>query len=199
MLHIPKRNVAFEASSKLAERGIGVHEEARTKDRFALVLLKNEGFVRPTYFLERRLDSDDVYPGRLGLYGGLIEEEKHETALEAAVREIWEETGITVAQKDLVRLYEFTGENDRGDANEGEVFVHTFRRTKGISTQKIALHQRLNREKMQRTDDKPGMPVAVRPGLGNFSVWLDWQRFTPQTAFALLADLDRERRANRSR
>ncbi|MFZ1990734.1 MAG: NUDIX domain-containing protein [Alphaproteobacteria bacterium] len=179
---------------KLAEESIGVHEEARTKDRFALVLLKNEGVFTPTYFMERRLSDDPVYPGRLGLYGGLIEPD--ETAVECAVREIKEETGLEVAQRDLVKLFEFTGENDKGVANEGEVFVYTFRRFKGTSASKIEKHQKVNRAKIIESGDFPGTPVTIRPRFGTLSNWLDWKKLTPQAAFALLADLDREKRAN---
>lgn len=175
---------------------LGVFPEARTKDRFALVLLKNEGMLfGDTYFLERRHDNDDVYPGRFGLYGGMIESD--ETALECAVRELREETGIRVGQNDLVKLFDFRGENDTGAANEGEVFVYVFRGRHRTSASKIRNHQTRNAEEIKKTDDEPGIPVAIRPWLWKLRFWREWPELTPQAAYALLADIDREHRVHR--
>lgn len=177
-------------SLTLADGGIGVYEQARTKDRFTLVLLKNEGWLWPTYFMERRRSNDSVYPGRIGLFGGKIE--AGETSRECAVREIYEETGIRIAQSDLVLLLDFKGENDRGDVNEGEIFIYTFKGKHSTSVEKIKKAQKILLGSLKDPDDAPGEPISIT--YWQSPVWKLWYKMTPQAAYALLADHDRSLR-----
>ncbi|MBP6011066.1 MAG: NUDIX domain-containing protein [Alphaproteobacteria bacterium] len=190
------RTTSVAASAK-AQGGIGVFEEARTKDRFALVLMKNERrFFASTYFLELRRANDSVYPNRYGLFGGRIEE--GETARECAVREVFEETGVRIAQSDLVELLSFNGENDNGDVNEGGIFLHSFLPGNGITLAQIRKAQRILIGRLKDPDDLPGEPVEIASW--RWPRWKknDWLRLTPQAAYALLADLDREKRHKNS-
>ncbi len=185
------------AASANAQGGIGVFEEARTKDRFALVLMKNERrFFASTYFLELRRSNDSVYPNRYGLFGGRIE--AGETARECAVREVFEETGVRIAQSDLVELLSFNGENDKGDVNEGGIFLHSFLPGNGITLAQIRKAQKILIGRLKDPDDLPGEPVEVYSW--RWPSWKkhDWLRLTPQAAYALLADLDREKRHKKS-
>jgi 8-oxo-dGTP pyrophosphatase MutT (NUDIX family) len=185
-------NPTTSRSITLADGGIGVYEQARTKDRFTLVLLKNEGLIWPTYFMERRRSNDSVYPGRIGLFGGKIE--AGETFRECAVREIYEETGIRIAQSDLVLLLDFKGENDRGDVNEGEIFIYTFKGKHSTSVEKIKKAQKILLGSLKDPDDAPGQPISIT--YWQYPVWKLWFKMTPQAAYALLADHDRSLRTD---
>lgn len=184
-------------ASANAQGGIGVFEQARTKDRFALVLMKNERrFLGSTYFLELRRSNDSVYPGRYGLFGGRIE--AGETPRECAVREVFEETGVRIAQSDLIGLLNFSGENDKGDVNEGEIFLHNFLPGNGITIAQIRKAQKILIGRIKDPDDLPGEPVEISSWRWPRWKKQDWLRLTPQAAYALLADLDREERHKRS-
>ena len=142
--------------------------------------------------MERRRSNDTVYPDRYGLFGGRIEDD--ETPRECAVREVYEETGVKIAQSDLVALLSFSGENDKGDVNEGEIFLHTFLPGHGITLDQIRKAQQKLAEKSKDPDDLPGEAVAVSSWRWRLWSHRDWLRLTPQAAYALLADLDREKR-----
>ena len=169
--------------------------EPPPSNQFSLVLLKREGWFGTAYYLERRENKFPgyPYPGRIGLYGGGCK--PNETRAQAAVREILEETKRNVGAASLASLLKFKGDNDNLTESEGEVFVHTWSSTWGspsVGAIKTAIrnHRKQNFDK----DDprRPGRPVVLRHWFGLFFVFFGWKRLTPQAAYAVLADLDRE-------
>lgn len=168
-------------------------DDPAPENQFCLVLIRQDSLLGPLYFLERRTTDDPEYRNRIGLYGG--KRDKDESRQKAAVREIEEETGLKIAAGDLSSMFYFLGENDARAMAEGEVFRYRFtwsqrgRPTKG----KIRAYQKAHAADYKSRGEKLGPPIVIRRWFGKWFPFLDWRRLTPQVAYALITDLDRDR------
>ncbi len=107
--------------------------------------------------------------------------------------------GVRIAQSDLIRLLHFSGENDKGDVNEGEICLHNFLPGSGITLAQIRKAQKILIGRIKAPDDLPGeQPVEISSWRWPRWKKQDWLRLPSQAAYALLADLDREERHKRS-
>lgn len=185
---------------EMRDCGVSSYSETVTKNpaagnQFCLVLIKRRSWLGPVYFLERRSKNDPTFPRRLGIYGG--KRETGENRRDAAARELLEETGLKFGAAKLQSLLYFLGDNDSAIPSEGEIFVAdwpTF--GKGCPTSRsISRYQRSDAAKaiFARNKETVGPPKKVRRWFNRYFWFFDWQKLTPQAAYCLLADWDRDR------
>jgi 8-oxo-dGTP pyrophosphatase MutT (NUDIX family) len=166
--------------------------EPPPSDQFSLVLLKREGWFGTAYFLERREKREGyAYAGRIGLYGGHCNPD--ETRRDAAIREIREEMGLQSGATTIVSLLRMNGDNDHQAATEGEIFTHAWE-SKWGSPSVSALKRGLlvHRNSLNGHPHQPGRPVVLRRWFNLFFLPFGWTKLTPQAAYAIIADIDRE-------
>lgn len=166
--------------------------------QFSLVLLKREGWFGTAYFLERRENrktkgrKDYAYPGRIGLYGGHVD--PGETRRRAATREIGEEMKLDVGETTLVSLLTLHGDTDLQAQTEGEVFVQAWESKWGSPSVGRIIRNLLDHRKSLNgnPEKRPGRPFVLRRWFNLFFLPFGWTRLTPQAAYAIIADLDRD-------
>lgn len=205
---IPVSDVTLYSGSKKSGRrdqltyetgipAVPVHTAEIPKDRFALVLLKQDTVVGPEYWLELRERRDTVYPGRLALFGGMRKE--GETSEACAVREIKEETGHDIGEADLIHLFQISSQNDFGQVTEGDVYLYKFEwRPFRKKLSKSRFRSAREKNMKEEPEDIIGQPFVIQRHFFSWFSYLNWTRFTPEAAYALIVDLDRDRRNRKS-
>lgn len=192
-----RATTSYAIPGKEIARKQGIHKHA------GFVLIKLNTIFGPAYILEHR-KSDKSFVKKIALYGGTREGD--EEIAESAVKEIHEETGITVGAGRLDEILFFMGESEKGNPMAGQVFVLKYGMFPPFQKQrpnvwKIIRHQKEQR-KLSRTqgaggsgrqfDDQVGPPKIIRR---YFGIWwvVNWSKFTPAAMYALLTEQHREK------
>ncbi|MGD9800109.1 MAG: NUDIX hydrolase [Parvularculaceae bacterium] len=164
-------------------------------DEYVLVLLRHQGIIRDTYYLNLRpkVEIDDVYANKFGLFGGKVERTDDRQAKEneetAAEREIFEETGLEIGQ-DAYWLADVFGYNNARKRTKGTLFLKVLRKS---PYRDIVRYLEEENPRLEKAGRNPiGKVVCIHRYRFGFVLFLRWWRLTPQAAFALRDVLERD-------
>lgn len=164
-------------------------------DEYVLVLLRHQGILRDTYYLNLRpkIESDDVYSNKFGLFGGKIERTNEGQAREneesAAEREIFEETGLKIGQ-DAYWLADIVGYNNTRQKTKGTIFLKVLRKSPYRDIVRYLNSE--NPKLIQAGRNAIGRVVCIHRYRVGINAFVRWWRLTPQAAFALRDVFERD-------
>lgn len=198
-----EKEAAFAATAKYCA---DILQVKNAEDRFAAVLLRRKvwrGRWVSEYLLNARPHGDDVYAGRIGLFGGKLEfdqkKQKDESWFDCAVRELKEETGLAATEVGpLTPIGDLTGTNSAKRINEGAIFIAEIefnaapRIRAHIDAENVKIAAENGRAPAGSKPRNPigGLFVLKHFGGGRTNLWRSWPRLTPQASFALITAFD---------
>lgn len=180
-----ERSIPYETSADLV---VETEPAPITSDQFSAVLIRKNGLLGAIYFLNYRprKEPDGVYANRIALFAGKRKLEIHEDYEACAVREVFEETGLEITERNLVPLLRLEGWNSAGKKNVGRIYLLTYSLfDRGPSARKIREHI-----KNRASEENIGQLKIIRRYFWSWFWFLNWARFTPELIYALVADFD---------
>ena len=180
----------FDAINGILETQTG----PKVLHQYAGVLIKKDGFLGPTYYLNKRpsKETDKVYENRVGLFAGKRDIEKEETYKACAKREIWEEMRLDINEKELDDIMVLQSWDSAGNTNVGHIFIKRFGFfDREPNRSRIRKHMQSENRKGENVGDLR----VVKRWFWRFFSWkiflpLDWSRYTPEAIYALIHDFD---------
>lgn len=173
----------------------------RTLHEYAAVLIKKDGILGPVYFLNHRpkKEDDKVYQNRIGLFAGKRDVDKEESFEDAAEREMREETGLEMSERELVRILDLHSYDDAGNGNIGRIFLQRYGFLDGApNSNRIRAHMKREEARIKREEGRDysfGEVVKIKRWFWTFYTRfgilpINWSRYTPEVMYALVADYD---------
>ena len=164
------------------------------KHQYSGILIKKNGFLGPTYYLNLRPgnEKDRVYQNRVGLFAGKRKVEEQEEWETAAVRELNQETGLIIGERELDPIMVVQSFDNANNTNSGQIFLKTFGFWERAPDRK-KIKRYIAAERRKGNDI--GKLRVVKRWFWTFYTWnfflpLNWARFTPEAIYALISDYD---------